>query len=172
MTEDDGRAALTRIERRSIEAQAVAPIMRAIERRIGRDEALALLTEVNRQEAFDRGRHMAARFGRNGIDELAADVAGWGDGGSMEMEVLERTSTTLSFNVTRCPYADTYRELGLEHYGVAFSCCRDEPFARGFNPCLRLERTRTIMEGADHCDFRYVLEEADVKGLPTDVGEA
>jgi hypothetical protein len=75
------------------------------------------------------------------------------------MEVLEQTSTTFFFNVTRCPYLDAYRDLGLQHLGVAFSCCRDEPFARGFNPHLRLERTRTLMEGDAHCDFRYHLGE-------------
>lgn len=144
----------------------MAPIIGAIERRIGRDEALALLEEVNRREAFDRGRALAEERGRNGIDELAEDVAGWGIGGSMEIEVLERTPTRFSFNVTRCPYFETYRELGLERYGVAFSCCRDEPFARGFNPRLRLERTQTIMEGSDHCDFRYHLAE-EPEGEPT-----
>ncbi|MCP4899587.1 MAG: L-2-amino-thiazoline-4-carboxylic acid hydrolase, partial [bacterium] len=46
-----------------------------------------------------------------------------------------------------------------QEYGVGFSCCRDEPHARGFNPRLRLERTKTLMEGADHCDFRYSLED-------------
>ena len=46
---------------------------------------------------------------------------------------------------------------------VAQRLGRDEPFARGFNPQLRLERTKTIMEGADHCDFRYYL----VKGKVT-----
>jgi hypothetical protein len=28
----------------------------------------------------------------------------------------------------------------------------------GFNPKIKLERTQTIMEGSDHCDFRYTLE--------------
>ena len=158
ITEGCGRPALARLERRAIEAVAVAPVIMALERRIGRDEAVALLTEVNRQEAFERGRALAEQSGRNGIDELAGDVAGWGAGGSLEMQVLERTKTTFSFNVTRCPYFELYRELGLERLGVALSCCRDEPFARGFNPRLRLERTQTIMEGAGHCDFRYHLE--------------
>ena len=163
MTERDVRPAISRIERRAIEALAVAPVMRAIERRIGRDEALALLTEVNQQEAFDRGRCLAEEYGRNGIDELVEDVAGWAAGGSMEVEVLQRTPTRFFFDVTRCPYFETYKELGLEQYGVAFSCCRDEPFARGFNPRLRLERKQTIMEGSDRCDFRYYLEEAGEK---------
>lgn len=75
------------------------------------------------------------------------------------MDILEQTQTTFFFNVTRCPYHERYRELGLEAYGVALSCCRDAPFARGFHPDLRLDRTVTIMQGHDHCDFRYSLQE-------------
>ncbi|MEA3230457.1 MAG: L-2-amino-thiazoline-4-carboxylic acid hydrolase [Thermodesulfobacteriota bacterium] len=93
----------------------------------------------------------------NGIEKLVNEVAGWGEGGAWEMDVLEQTPTAYFFNVTRCSYYEKYRELGLEEFGVGFSCCRDEPFARGFNPKLRLLRTKTIMEGADHCDFRYYL---------------
>lgn len=151
---------LTRIEKRTIEALAVAPVIRAISTRIGRDEALALLMAVNREEAFRRGRATAAERGRNGIADLAEDVAGWGRGGPWEMEVLEQTSKTFFFDVTRCPYCERYRELGLADLGVGLSCCRDEPFARGFNPRLRLVRARTLMEGAERCDFRYYLDEA------------
>lgn len=125
--------------------------------RIGRDEALAILQEVNQQEAFLRGQSIMEKEGQNGIRELVNEVAGWGEGGNWEMDVLEQTPTTYFFNVTHCPYYEKYRELGLEEFGVGFSCCRDEPFARGFNPKLRLVRTKTIMGGADHCDFRYYL---------------
>ena len=150
---------LNRIEKRAIEALAIAPVIRAVSQRIGRDEAMTILQEVNQQEAFQRGRRMAEKMERNGIEALVDEVAGWGRGGVWEMEVLEQTPTTYFFNVTRCPYYAKYREMGLEEFGVGFSCCRDEPFARGFNPQLRLERTKTIMEGADHCDFRYYLED-------------
>ena len=150
---------LNRIEKRAIEALAIAPLIRAVAQRIGLDEALTILEEVNQQEAFQRGRLMAEKMGQNGIEALVDEVAGWGRGGEWEMEVLEQTPTTYFFNVTRCPYYDKYRELGLEEFGVGFSCCRDEPFARGFNPKLRLVRTKTIMEGAEHCDFRYYLDD-------------
>ncbi len=148
---------LNRIEKRGIEALAIVPVIRAVSQRIGWDEALAILQDVNQKEAFQRGRSMEGEMEQNGIEELVDEVAGWGRGGVWEMDVLEQTPTTYFFNVTRCPYYEKYRELGLEEFGVGFSCCRDEPFARGFNPQLRLERTKTIMEGADHCDFRYYL---------------
>ena len=157
MKNTTGNKELNRIDKRAIEALAIAPIIKAVAQRIGWDEALAILQEANQQEAYQRGNTMAEEIGRNGIEELVDDVAGWGRGGVWEMDVLEQTPKTYFFNVTRCPYYEKYKELGLEEFGVGFSCCRDEPFARGFNPQLRLERTKTIMEGADHCDFRYYL---------------
>jgi hypothetical protein len=149
--------ALNRIEKRAIEALAVAPVIRVVSQRLGREEALAILQEVNQQEAFQRGQCLKEKEGQNGIEGLVYEVASWGEGGVWEMDVIEHTPTTYFFNVTRCPYYEKYCELGLEEFGVGFSCCRDEPFARGFNPQLKLVRTKTIMEGADHCDFRYYL---------------
>ena len=148
---------LNRIEKRAIEALAVVPVIHAVSQRLGKDEAMSILQEVNQQEAFQRGQSKMGMDGQNEIEELVNEVAGWGEGGVWEMDVLEQTPTTYFFNVTRCPYYEKYRELGLEEFGVGFSCCRDEPFARGFNPQLKLVRTKTIMEGADHCDFRYYL---------------
>ena len=159
MKNHTGNKELNRIEKRAIEALAIAPIIKSVAQRIGWDEALAILQEANQQEAFQRGNRMAEEMKRNGIEELVDDVAGWGRGGIFEMDVLEQTPTTYFFNVTRCPYYDKYKELGLEEFGVGFSCCRDKPFARGFNPKLRLERTKTIMEGSEYCDFRYYLND-------------
>ena len=148
---------INRVEKRAIEALAIAPLLRGLIEKLGQDEALALLRSVNETEAFQRGQSMANPDKPNTIDDVVDEVATWGDGGVWEMDVLERTSKTYAFNVIRCPYYEKYKELGLEEFGVAFSCCRDEPFARGFSPQLRLERTKTIMEGADYCDFRYSL---------------
>ncbi len=152
--------AMNRIEKRAVEALAVIPVIRAVALRIGKEEALAILQEVNEKEAFERGAALRNRLGRTGIAELVEDVATWGIGGAFETEVLEQTPETFHFNVTRCPYFEKYRELGLAEYGVALSCCRDVPFARGFHPRLKLERSQTIMEGADRCDFRYTLHPA------------
>lgn len=149
---------MNRIEKRAIEAAAIAPIIRAVSQRLGKEEALAILKEIHQQEALERGRNLANDSGENGIEILVKDAATWGAGGRWEMEVIEQTPRTYFFNVLRCPYFEKYRELGLEEFGVGLSCCRDEPFARGLNPNLKLVRTKTIMEGADHCDFRYYLE--------------
>ena len=158
MTSSSESNALNRIEKRAIEALAVVPIIQAVARRIGEKEALAILQDVNEQEAFQRGQSIRNQLGgRTGIPQLVEDVATWGIGGAMAIEVLEQTPETYHFNVTRCPYYEKYRELGIGEFGVALSCCRDVPFARGFHPHLKLARSQTIMEGAEYCDFRYQM---------------
>jgi len=100
------------------------------------------------------GERWAAQFG---ADLAALDrVSGvWSAGGSLEIEPLRRSDRVLEFNVTRCRYAEYFKELGLPELGALFHCARDFAMVEGFNPGIGLKRTQTIMEGAPHCDFRF-----------------
>ena len=76
--------------------------------------------------------------------------------GSTDIELIGKSEERLDFNVTRCRYAEFYKELGLPELGYLFLCNRDFAMVKGFSPSLSLTRTQTIMEGAGHCDFRFV----------------
>lgn len=71
--------------------------------------------------------------------------------------MVEQTETTFVFNVTRCKYAEMYRDLGDADLGARMSCNRDGTMIEGFNPDITFTRTQTIMSGASHCDFVYEL---------------
>jgi hypothetical protein len=79
----------------------------------------------------------------------------WTKGGALEIEVKEQSDTSFQFNVVKCRYAETYKEMGLGEIGHLLSCNRDGAFCEGYDPKLKLERTQTIMQGASHCDFKY-----------------
>jgi hypothetical protein len=49
--------------------------------------------------------------------------------------------------------------MGLSEIGGLLSCNRDGAFCEGYDARIKLERTQTIMQGADHCDFRFTLDE-------------
>ena len=49
-----------------------------------------------------------------------------------------------------------YRDMGLAEIGTLLSCVRDQEFIEGYDPTIAMTRTQTLMEGASHCDFRYV----------------
>ena len=68
----------------------------------------------------------------------------WSEAGALEIDVLEQSADRLSFNVTRCRYAEMYRALGLGDLGSSLSCQRDFSLIEGFNPAIELSRTQTI----------------------------
>ena len=43
----------------------------------------------------------------------------------------------------------------MTELGATLSCHRDAALIEGFDPEVTFERTQTLMEGADCCDFRY-----------------
>ena len=144
------------LEQRRIEAAIVKPLVAAFEKELGREKTRRIVAEVIRGLAADTGRRLAA--GRNGdsaVRDFAASMEPWTRGGALELEVVELTDDSYAFNVTRCKYAEMYRELGLEELGYTLSCNRDASLIEGFAPEIEFTRKQTIMQGASHCDFRY-----------------
>jgi hypothetical protein len=106
--------------------------------------------------ARQQGAQVAAQQGGDSLGHLAHALEDWQKGDAYRMDVLEQTDETYSFNVTRCRYAEMYRSLGIPELGAVLSCNRDFSLVEGFNPGITLTRTQTIMQGAPHCDFRFV----------------
>ena len=133
------KTTITHLERRKIEAGVLIPMVQAFQRALGKEQANEIVREVIVELARRDGERWAQQFGR----DLAAmeQVCGvWASGGSLEIEQIGKSSERLDFNVTRCKYN------------------RDFAMVEGFSPTLKLKRTQTIMEGADYCDFRFVLK--------------
>jgi hypothetical protein len=71
---------------------------------------------------------------------------------------VQATLERFDFDVTRCRYAEMYREMGLEAIGDLLSCNRDGTFVEGYNPDITMERQQTIMQGHGRCTFRYRMK--------------
>ncbi len=149
------------LQRREIEAKIVGPLIRGFIEAMGRDAALGVVRGIITDLARDGGSDLAARLGDASLSTFARALDLWREGGALEIDLLEQTPERLSFNVTRCRYAEMYRALGLADLGGSLSCQRDFALVEGFNPDIRLERTQTIMEGAAHCDFRFRSDRPD-----------
>ena len=147
--------------RREIEARIAGPLIQAFIDEFGRDKALEVASAVILKLAQESGRDLAARCGGNTLDDLSKGTGQWSAGGALQREILEKSDTEYHYNITRCKYAEMYKELGLADMGFVFSCGRDGMMFGGFNPNIRFERTQTIMQGATHCDFRLSLDADD-----------
>ncbi|MDD4150858.1 MAG: L-2-amino-thiazoline-4-carboxylic acid hydrolase [Bacteroidales bacterium] len=147
---------ISHLKRREIQAPLVSAIANGFIKEIGKERTLEILAKIIAEDAIDSGQALAIQFKGNGMTELSKLVREvWCDEGAMIMEVLKETENEFHFNVTKCRYAEAYEKLNILELGKCLSCDRDFPFNEGFNPEIKLERTQTIMEGANHCDFRY-----------------
>jgi len=147
-------SAITHLERRKIEGGVLIPMVQAFQAAIGKEKANEIAKQVIIELARKDGERWAQQYG----DDLAAmeQVSGvWAGGGSLEIKKLGTSDDKLDFNVTRCRYAEFYKEMGLPELGFLFHCNRDFAMVEGFSPDLKLKRTQTIMQGGTHCDFRF-----------------
>ena len=144
------------LERRRIEAEILAHVYATVKEARGVDEARRVVAESVRRSAIAQGRAMAAaQGGTPGLAGFEAIQPLWTRGGALEVEVRENNADVFAFDVTRCRYAEMYRDMGLAEIGPLLSCQRDGAFCEGYDPRIKLTRTQTIMQGASHCDFRY-----------------
>jgi len=150
--------ALSLVRQRAIEAGIAAALIDGFADDIGPRQAMDTAGRVIRRLAAEAGRRLATERRSNSLADLAALISEiWCADNALEIEMLHQTPTQLHFNVIRCGYADQYNRMGLREFGFCLSCNRDSAFCDGFNPDIRLQRTRTIMEGAPYCDFRYEI---------------
>ena len=156
MTDQQQKAPLPMLERRRIEANILKHVYDTLVASHGKAVAQKTIGDAVRAASVQQARDFAAKVGGKTSMRTFSELKPlWQMGGALEIEVLREDETHMDYNVTRCRYAEMYREMGLGEIGHLLSCQRDGTFCEGYDPKLTLERTQTIMQGASHCDFRY-----------------
>jgi len=143
------------LTRREVEARVLAPVIDALGEKFGREEVVEVVKEAIIKLAQQQGGELADAMGGNGCNAFEQSLQFWTKDDALKLDVLNKTDSTLDFNVVRCRYSEMYRELGVPELGAVFSCNRDYALIEGFNEEAKLTRTQTLMNGASHCDFRY-----------------
>jgi len=148
---------LSKIAKRRLQAEVIGPIYREMVEQIGKEKAHAVLDVAIRKAAIAEARDYAAKTS-GGVTSMRSFIELfdlWLMEGALETEVLEASDSAFNFDVTRCRYAEMYREMGLGEIGHLMSCNRDGSFCQGYDPKISLERKHTIMAGQPRCTFRY-----------------
>jgi len=150
------------LEQRRIEAEIVKPLLTAFEAELGRKKTQEILARVIVQLARQSGRQLRQASADDRLQSFAAMLPLWQQDDALELEILESGDKVLRFNVTRCRYAEMYRDLGLDDLGCVLSCNRDAALIEGFSARIKFTRTQTLMEGAPYCDFLYNRQTSDL----------
>ncbi len=153
-------APIPMLERRRIEAAILKHVYDTLKFSHGDAVARETVAGAVRSSSIEQAGEFAAQVGGDTSMQTFIDrQAQWRLGDALVVEVKEQTAESYVFNVTRCRYAEMYREMGLGDIGHLLSCQRDGTFCEGYDKRLKLTRTQTIMQGASHCDFNYKYED-------------
>jgi L-2-amino-thiazoline-4-carboxylic acid hydrolase-like protein len=148
--------AVSVIEQARIQAQVLVPLVKAMQAELGEEKANRLV----RNALGDLYRRFGEEFWKarsepNLGKSVASAFKTYAQDGALDYRVGEQSQDAFALDVTRCRYAEFYKELGEPELGFLLVCTADFAVADGFGSDVRLTRTQTIMQGASHCDFRY-----------------
>ena len=147
---------ITHLKCREIQAPIVSSLIQGFAEEIGSDKTIEVAKKVIRKDATESGKKLAQEYSGNSMSELSKIVKEvWAKDGAMKIQIIRQNDNELFFDVTHCGYSQMYEMMGIKELGFILSCSRDFPFMEGFNSEIELTRTKTIMEGAECCDFRY-----------------
>ena len=140
-------------------------IVRELEKILGKDKALQLVEEVRArektQEYTEFGKAHPITCFKDFVKMFEGNIACLYSHANID-EPAVYTDNSRSVKTVGCLFAETWRSWGAEDIGYAYNCSTDFPATKALHPNLRLERTKTLMQGDDCCDFKFIWEEKRV----------
>ena len=118
---------LPTLTKRRLQAQVIGPIYAEMVSQIGEEKATQILDAAIRKAAIAEGRDFASKApgGTTSMADFIKLYEIWTADGALEMTVLTANDHQFDFDITRCRYAETYKEMGLGKIGHLLSCNRD-----------------------------------------------
>ena len=145
------------IEKVKIQAQALVPLVKALQEELGEERANALVRKALGEQFRRFGEEWWHKQGERTLGEkMARAFDTFAAGDALDYQVVKQDAEAYDVNVTGCRYAEFYKAMGAPELGFLLVCSGDFALAEGYDG-VKLTRTQTIMQGASHCDFRYAL---------------
>lgn len=136
------------------------PIWRGLEAELGREKLHEMMKRIIDTAAKQQMAEFAKKTGQSDLATFTRDFRKPGTiyEKVLTYDVVEDTPKAFEVKVSECLWAKTFRDVNAGDLGYILSCYADSAAAEGFNPKMRLIRTKTLMQGDAFCNHRYVIE--------------
>ncbi len=131
---------------------------------IGREKAIATVEKLSEEKAIASAKQMVIH---------SADINNFADfkeffksqmnspfmKNGITFTIVEDSERKLEFKITECLWAKVFKDLDETEQGYRYTCKLDFAMAKIYHPKVKLTRTKTLMEGDNHCNHTYTWEE-------------
>jgi len=140
--------------------KGLIPVLQGLAKELDEDRFIEALKDVVFESALKAEQDAARQLPSNDFaayTTLAREPSHFGKH-ILSREIVEDTSEAFEVKITECLWAKTFREMGAAEMGYMLICHRDYAHCQGFNPKITLIRSKTLMQGDDFCNHRYIWE--------------
>lgn len=155
----DAPRQLTMSERQQTEREnrAFIRFIKTLQQEVGEPELVRLLNANSAEHGRSIGEMQAERAPDTSFQTFVSQFRPPRYAEILTHEVVEDTEKAFGLRVNECLIAETFQAAGLGGaIGHAAVCNMDYYWPTAFNPNLKMDRDRTLMQGHDHCNHRYL----------------
>lgn len=134
-------------------------ILKQMEKDIGKEKLLAMVKKASHAALLQLGKRVSGQ-----ITSLEAFARYFKDDNSdlsktLVHDIVEDNERVLEVRVTECLAHVVFNDADALDLGYACVCHSDFGLPIGIHPKFKLIRTKTLMQGHDCCNHRYVWEQ-------------
>jgi hypothetical protein len=151
--------ATSKLDEFRAEAQVLVPVLKAAREELGEERANALILGALRDWGRERFRHIGADIPGSpqekwqAIKDLDMKRTRKDD---LDFAMLRWDAEAVEYDVTRCKYAELFRELGEPELGEVLVCGADTYLSEEVTgPDVTYTRSQCLMTGGCLCDVRW-----------------
>jgi hypothetical protein len=129
---------------------------RFLQTELGEEKVIELIKKETEQRLNAQAKRDLERLGKSDFKSYISIFRDPRMLSSLNMEIVEDTDTAFEIRVTDCLAAESFLPHKAGDIGYAAVCWGDYNWASDFNPKIKLVRDKTLMQGHDCCNHRYI----------------
>ena len=145
------------LQRVTQEYRSLIDFIKTLQSELEEDELVRLLELYSADFGRRVGQMHAERSPDTSFASFVANFRPPNYDRTLTLEIIEDTERAFALEVTECVWAKVFRDAGLGgRIGYAAICNMDHSWPPAFNPAFKMERDKTLMQGDDCCNHRYI----------------
>lgn len=131
-------------------------ILRDLEKQFNKEQIKETLHQLLKKVTSENWHKLALDNGKNDLRSYI-DLLWTKKSGLQWTERQEGNKTIM--HCTYCPYMQEYVNQNATDWGYELLCRTDYYMLEGFNPKIKFERTKTLIQGDEYCNHTYIVED-------------
>ena len=136
--------------------QSFIRFARFLQEELGEEKVIELIKKNTEQRLKAQAERDLKRLGNSDFKSYISIFRDPGMLASLTMEIIEDTDTVFEIRVTDCLSAEAFLPYKAGDIGFAAVCWGDYNWASDFNPKIKLVRDKTLMQGHECCNHKYI----------------